>query len=161
MRPAQSRGAACGVGVARREGEGVALVGHGVFGVAAVEGIAGELRRVAEVLPAPAAVAAPAAGVAQPGHADAVADPEFFDPRAHRGHGADDLVADDQGQFGLGEFAVDDVQVGAADAAGVDPDEHLLRAGRGDRDFQRLSGVPGFSRTMACMVLGIGILFPP
>ena len=61
--------------------------------------------------------------------------PEFFDLSADRGHGPDDLVAEDQGQFGLGEFAVDDVQVGAADAAGVDPDEHLLRAGRGDRDF--------------------------
>ena len=135
------------------------LVRHGILGVAAVQGIAGEFRGLAEVLPFLSAVAAAAAGVAQPGHPDAVADPEFLHLSAQGGHGPDDLVADDQGQFGLGEFAVDDVQVGAADAAGVDPDEHLLRAGCGDRDFQVFQGLPGFSRTMACMVLGIGILF--
>ena len=37
----------------------------------------------------------------------------------------------DQGQLRLGQLAVDDVEVGAADAAGADPDEHLPGPGGG------------------------------
>ena len=73
MRPAQSSGAACGRRIAGRDGKGEALVGHGVLGEAAVEVVAGELGVVAEVLPAAQAVAAGAAGPAQPGDAHQVA----------------------------------------------------------------------------------------
>jgi hypothetical protein len=51
-----------------------------------------------------------------------------------------------------GELAVDDVEVGAADAAGRDPDQHLARAGLPVRqpdhlerwiDALRAAGLPG------------------
>ena len=52
---------------------------------------------------------------------------------------ADDLVAGDERQRGAVELAVDDVQVGAADAAGVHVEEHVA-AGR--RLEVRALGVP-------------------
>ncbi len=82
-----------------------------------------------------------AAGVAQPRHADAVPHPELFHLSAPGRHRADDFVAEDQGQLGFGQLAVHDVQVGAADAAGPHPDEHLLRAGMRDRDLQVFEGL--------------------
>src|SRR5207245_6691510 len=81
------------VGVAGREGEAEARVGHGVLRVSAVDVIAGEARLVAEVLLAGAAVAARAVRPAQPGHADAIADAPALDVRPTRFPGSDDLMA--------------------------------------------------------------------
>ncbi len=50
---------------------------------------------------------------------------------------ADDLVAGDQRQLGVRQFAVDDVQVGPADGAGLDPHQHLARAGGRVGDLRR------------------------
>src|SRR6202011_33391 len=76
------------------------LGGDGVLSVAAVDGIAGEGRMVAEVFPAGAAVFAGAVGGVQPGDADARAAGEAgafgFDD-------ADDLMAGDQRRFARGE----------------------------------------------------------
>jgi hypothetical protein len=49
---------------------------------------------------------------------------------AHRGNSADDLMPDHQRKLRVGQLAVDHVQVGAADAADVNLDEKLARAGR-------------------------------
>ena len=65
-----------GILVDRRNRKAVALVGHGVLGVAAVEGVAGEPGAGAKVLLISPAVATLAAGVPQPRHADTVADLE-------------------------------------------------------------------------------------
>jgi hypothetical protein len=46
--------------------------------------------------------------------------------------GPDDLMARDDRQLRRREFAVDDVEVGAADAAGADADQDLAR--QRDRD---------------------------
>ena len=70
-RAQQRRGLEVRVAVGDREAE--ALVGDRVLGEAAVEVAAGEARAVAQVLAARAAVAARAAGPAQPRHADALA----------------------------------------------------------------------------------------
>ena len=52
-------------------------------------------------------------------------------PAANRSPAGDraahDLVARHERQLGLGQLAVDDVQVGPADAAGLDGDEDLAR----------------------------------
>ena len=86
------------------------------------------------------------------------AEPRDADPRAGldaravagREHRADDLVAGDQRPPLDVELAVDDVQVGAADAARVDVDEHLAGSGPGSSSVARdAAGVPGASRTMA------------
>jgi hypothetical protein len=83
-------------------------------------------------------VAALAAGPAQPRHPEALAHPEFGHLLASGRHRPHNLVAEDQGQLGFSQLAVHDVQIGAADAAGPHPDQHLFRAGRGNRDFQGL-----------------------
>ena len=45
-------------------------------------------------------------------------------------------MAGDQRQLRLGELAVDDVQIGATDSAGADPDEDLSGPRRGIRDLR-------------------------
>src|SRR6187401_164362 len=59
-----------------RDRETKPRIGHDIFGIAAVEGVAGELRLVAEVLAPRNAEFAGAAGPAKPRHAGAVA---FFE----------------------------------------------------------------------------------
>jgi hypothetical protein len=46
---------------------------------------------------------------------------------------ADDLVAEDERQLRVGQLAVEDVEVGATDAAGADANRHLARPGLGLR----------------------------
>src|SRR5580658_6365453 len=99
-------------------------------GVAAVARKAGKERRVAQVLaPAPAIGAMPA-GMAEPGHADARAGRER-DPFARSLDPAYDLMPRNDRQLGVGQLAVDDMQIGAADAAGLDAQPNLPRPGRG------------------------------
>jgi hypothetical protein len=53
---------------------------------------------------------------------------------AHAGNDADGLVAGDEREFGE-EFALVDVKVGAADAAGFNFDEHIVVSKGGKVDF--------------------------
>ena len=127
-RSARRRGAARpGRRIAVRDREAVALVRDGELGVAAVEVVAREARAVAEVLAAGEAEAALAARPAEPGHADAC-------PGSKRSPPATTSPTiwwpGTSGSFGSVELAVDDVQVGAADAAGADPEQHLARLRR-------------------------------
>ena len=122
MRPAQSSGAASTSRVAGGERRAVALVGHDQLGVAAVPVVAREAGAIAEVLAAARAVTACAVRPAEPGDADAVAGDESLSPTDRA---ADDLVAWNERQLGLGELSVHDVQVGAAHAAGRDCHEDL------------------------------------
>jgi hypothetical protein len=115
------------VALGQREAE--ALVGDRQLGVTAVAVIAGELGLVAEVLAAGAAVAALAVGPAEPGDTDPGAGLESARALPRAGHGADDLVARHQRQLRLAQLAVEDVEVGAADATGADPDQDLAGAG--------------------------------
>jgi hypothetical protein len=66
--------------------------------------------------------------MAEPGHGDPR--PKLqLDPFAHRFDTADNLVPRHDRQLGMRQFAVDDVQIGAADAAGFDPNPNLPRSG--------------------------------
>ena len=115
-----------GVAVAAGERKAVAGVGDRVLGVAAVDLVAGEAGVRAQVLLARPAVAASAAGPAEPGHADPLARArEPRRPRPRADDVADDLVAGNDRQLRLRQLAVDDVQVGAADGARGDLDQHL------------------------------------
>src|SRR6266571_978085 len=91
-----------------------------------------EARAVAQILPAGAAIAAIAAGRAEPGHAHALADAEPLRARSPLDHFADDLVARNHGPIEAGQLAVDDVQVGAANAAREHAKQKLSRAGPAD-----------------------------
>jgi hypothetical protein len=99
--------------------------------IAAVAAVAGELRRVAQVLVVRPAVGAGTAGCAKPWHADPIADAKAVDSRAERLDDADDLVSDYAWKGWVRQFAIHDVQVGAADAACVHAQQHF--AGRGPR----------------------------
>ena len=74
-------------------------------------------------------MAAATTGVAQPRHAHPFAEVKALHRRAQARHLPDDLVAQDQGQLGLWKVPVDDVQVGAADAAGAHTDQQLVFSG--------------------------------
>src|SRR6185312_6797087 len=104
-------------------------VGDDGAGVAAVAGPAGEGRGVAEVFLPLQAVAAVAAGRAEPGNAHAQADQPGVDARARRIDEPDDLVARHDGHRAPGQLAVDHVQVGAADPAGGHAQAKLARPG--------------------------------
>src|SRR4029453_9856136 len=82
----------------------------------------------AEVLPAGLAELALAIGQVRV-DGDEVADPEGLDLAAGGDDLAAELVAGDDRVADRRQLAVEDVEVGAADAAGVDPDEDLARPG--------------------------------
>jgi hypothetical protein len=131
------------VGVVEGVGEGKHEVGadEGVLRIAAVDGVAGEGGVVAEVFFVAETEGAGSVGAADPGDADAGACEEFggcaFDDFA------DDLVAEDEGFLDEGQVTFEDVEVGAADSAGEDSEENVVRGERraGDVfDFERLVG---------------------
>ena len=112
----------------RRHGEAEPLVRDAELRVATVQVVAGEERAVAEVLTPGATVRTRAARPAEPRHSDAVARRESSGARHDLG---DDLVTGDERELRPGQLAVDDVQVGAADAAREHAEERLSRAGLG------------------------------
>jgi hypothetical protein len=110
----------------------------GEFGVTAVDGVAGEGGRVAEILVALTAIPAGSIRAADPGHAHASA--EWKRRRGSAGNLTGDLVTGYQ-WLALGrQFALDNMQVGAANTTGPDPDQNVpgwrFRFGHFS-DFQR------------------------
>jgi len=83
---------------------------------------------VAKVLPLRHAIGADAAGVAEPGDADPLAEAQPRYARPDRLDAADDLVTGDDRRFRIGQVSVQNMQVGATDAAGEHLDPHLALA---------------------------------
>jgi hypothetical protein len=107
-----------------RESEGEVGANEGIFGVASVDGVAGEGGIVAEIFFVAAAEGTGAVGAPDPRDADphaerAVAGGAFDDF-------ADDLVSGDEGLMDEGDVAFEDVEVGSADSAGEDADEEVV-----------------------------------
>jgi hypothetical protein len=92
-------------------------------GVATVAGIAGEERTIAQVFAVGTAIRTNPASIAEPGHANALAARKSADTGAHFHDAADDLMSRYDGQFGMRQFAVDDVQIGTAHPARRDLDQ--------------------------------------
>ena len=105
----------------------IAGVGDGLRGVAAVAGVAGEQRVVAEVFLTAAAIGAGAVGDSRATARRPARRDEARHARAERVDPADDLMAGNERQLRARQFAVDHVQVGAADAAGRDAHPDLAR----------------------------------
>ncbi len=103
---------------------------HGVLGVSAVDGVPGEGRRVAQIFLAPKAVLAGSIDAGHPRYAKAM--PPGF---------AYDLMARNHAIAKRLQLAFDDVQVGAAHAAGADPQQDLARRRRGNRNIEDFEGV--------------------
>src|SRR6185436_7365667 len=136
----QRRGVVIRKAIGDREAE--ALVRHGALGIAAIDVIAGELRVLAQVLAARAAVTAGAVGAAEPGDAYPVTGRKAVGARPRFEDRSDDLVPEDQRQLRLVQLSVEDVQVRAADAAHRDVDQDLAVGGRRLRELtlrQRLT----------------------
>src|SRR6056297_1085230 len=79
-----------------------------------------------------------AAGGAEPGYADTVSSLQCSRARTNLIHDADDLVPGDQRQHWIFEVAVKDVEICAADAAGLHPYPHLSGASLGFGNFAQL-----------------------
>jgi hypothetical protein len=75
---------------------------------------------------------------AQPGHPDPLPQLETLRSRPGLHHRPDDLVAQHQRQLRLVKFAIQDVQVGVADPAGADLEQHLSRPRRWYGEFDQV-----------------------
>jgi hypothetical protein len=118
-------------------------VGDGILGVAAVDLVPGEPGVLAQVLAPGETVAALAVGPPQPRHPDPVPHREAVRAPSDLLHGADYLVAWDQGQSGIRQLPVNDVQIRPAHGAAVYAQEELLLSWLGHRhlrDPERLAG---------------------
>jgi hypothetical protein len=104
--------------------------------------VPGEAGALAEVLSVSLALSAFPASPSQPGDADTITDLEARGAPARRDDLPHDLVTRDQGQLGMLQFAVDDVEVGPAEPACAHCQLHLsigrLRLGQIGED-QRFS----------------------
>ncbi len=92
---------------------------------------ASKARVLTQVLFLAAAILARTIRPIQPGNANPIADAEPRRALTQRIDDADDLMTWDDGKAGSRNFALDDVEVGVADAAGMDGDANLIRTGRG------------------------------
>ena len=88
----------------------------------------------------------------EPGDADPFADGEALDAGAELLDDADDLVAGNDRQPLVRQLAVDDMQIGAADAAGLDADQHLAGPGAGSARSSSTSGAP-ISRSVIARIV--------
>jgi hypothetical protein len=95
------------------------------FGIAAIERVTGKAGLCAKILPAGAAEGAFATGPTQPRNADARAGHKPFRALTALDHFTDDFVSRHKREFRVGEFAIENVQVGPAHRAGTHSDEDL------------------------------------
>jgi len=92
-------------------------IGDRVFCISAVDLITGKPRAWTQVLASRATELTFAARPSEPRHADSVAGSEPIDSFSNAFDATDDLVTRNDGNRGFGQFAVDDVEIGPADAA--------------------------------------------
>ena len=118
--------------------ETVPRVGDGVLGVSTVPVVAGEDGGRTEVLAPAAAPGTDAACRPQPGHAHTRADGEMLHPRAALDDGADNFVTEHERQPGIGQFTVEDVEVGAAHAARAHLEAHIIWSKRCGGEIRRV-----------------------
>jgi hypothetical protein len=116
----------CGL-IQRKDEPGI---GDAILSIAAIEAIAGEPGRIAEVFPTCVAVGALAAGMPEPGHANPLPDRQARHTQPQSFHPAHDLVPRDQGQLRPLEIVVHDMEIGPADPAAFHAQQNLQGAGR-------------------------------
>jgi hypothetical protein len=82
---------------------------------------------ITQIFPVHHAIGTDAAGVAEPRNADTLADVQVLDLYADDIDPANNLMARDNRNVRVGQLAVDDMQIGAADAAGAHLNPYLAR----------------------------------
>src|ERR1700730_17640886 len=100
-------------------------VGNGELGVTAVDVVAGEAGVVAKILSGRSTINGFAIRPAQPRNPDAVTDRKIFDALASLLDAPDNLMSQNQRQLRVGQLAINNVQIGPANGAGVNPDKQL------------------------------------
>src|SRR5215471_17211715 len=118
---------------------------NGVFRVTAVDGPAGELRRVAEILATPATEFADAAGAMQPGYPDSIANRESLRLFSQRFDASHDLMTGNDGREPGLQLAFDHMEIGAANSTGRHAHQQLVSAGSRVGDVQ-VSERPAINR---------------
>ena len=132
--------------VTLRQMKTVSRIRDGELGVTAIDGVTGEARVIAKILSAGSAIRAIAIGPAKPRDSHAISDCEvriffadFFDL-------SDNLMTENQRQFRIGQFAIDNVKVSAANRAGADAHEQLSLAWLRLRHIAQLQGLVSVRR---------------
>src|SRR5262249_36720680 len=145
------------VSEAVRDGIDKVLMSRGVFGVAAIDGITGEFRSIAEVLTSADTVGATSIGLVQPWNPDARAYPIARGTWAQAIDGADDLMSGNNAVFPRRQLALNHVKVGPADTAGVNSNQNFLFPGLRNWKLAQLerkaldwTGVPEHTRLHGC-----------
>ena len=106
---------------------------EGEFGVSSIQRVACEASLLAEIFSIRSAISAFATRPSQPRDSDAVANLKSLTASPSRLDPADDFMAGNQGKFGLGQLAIDNVQIGSAYGTRSDAHEHFVRTGISDR----------------------------
>src|SRR6266403_5125753 len=101
----------------------VERVGHGEPSVAAVDGITGKFCPVAEIFAVRPAINAIAIGPAEPWNANPIASCKSIYAFADLLDAADNLVTKNERKFRIGQFAINDMKIGAANRAGINANE--------------------------------------
>jgi len=131
------------VRISLRQMKAVTAVGDRALGVTAIDRIPRNTRFIAQILATGETVTAVTTGMAYPRHADPFTHAETAYSRPHRRNGADDFMARDHRPLWMGQFAVNQVQVGTANTACVDIDQQLARSGHRIWNLQVPQGTPG------------------
>lgn len=79
--------------------------------------------------------------MAEPGNADAAAEPPPGHVRANGIHNPNNLVAWNEGQFRVGKLAIDNMEIGPADRTGLDPDPQFSGGRNWIRALGKLQGL--------------------
>ena len=104
-----------------------------ILRIAAIDGIAGKSRRIAEILVALAAVPARSVGSAEPGDTHTGSERQLWSCAFH--NVADNLVPGNNLTQPRRKFAFDDVEVGPAHAAGANFQQNVAGQKRRTRNF--------------------------
>ena len=125
------------------EMKAVSGVSDGEFSVAAVDVVAGKLGVIAKIFTVRSTISAIAIGPAEPRNSNAISDFELriadcglrIGPGADLIDATDNLMTKNQWQLRIGEFAINNVQIGPANGAGVDANKQFSPARPSFRDI--------------------------
>ena len=110
-------------------------VRHGIFGVATIELIAGELGTIAKIFASRIAVGTTATGSTEPWNSDPLTQLKVDNLVAERRYIANNLVTWNEWEFGIRQFSINHVQISAANRTGAYLNQNLIRFRLGDRNI--------------------------
>src|SRR5919109_2016570 len=99
-----------------------------MLGIAAIDGVSSKAGPVAEILSSTQAIGTLVATPAEPGDADAIAEPEALHGFPSLLDCSHDFVTGYERKLWLGQLAINHVKVSAANRAGMNADQNLARA---------------------------------